>query len=179
MAPSSRLIVPLIAVVCSLAVARTAPAQQLRPLFANDVVTPGPRALPSLAGQPRRYSTWRLIGGGVAGGVIGAAIGGLVGAAVVADQTNDTNEELWIDTSWGAVVGGAAGESVGLATGVFLANGRQGNLLISMVASCAIGGIGFALLSENGEAPFGPILVAVTPIAQLAATIGIERRTSR
>jgi hypothetical protein len=48
-----------------------------------------------------------------------------------------------------------------------------------MIASCAIGGIGFALLSENGGAPFGPILVAVTPIAQLAATIGIERRTSR
>jgi len=130
------------------------------------------------AGEPR-YSTLRLTAGGVAGGLVGLAIGAAVGAVVASDQDEDEEGEPWVDAAWGAAVGGMAGESIGMGAGVWLANGRQGNLLIDLVGSLVIGGIGFAVLAENQDPPIGPIMLAVTPLAQLGVTILLERRTAR
>jgi hypothetical protein len=107
-------------------------------------------------------------------GAAGFIVGGLVGAALSGDS--DDNDS-WVKALQGAVIGGTVGESLMLPVGVHLANDRQGDLLWSMPASLAIGVTGAAIgrrFERTGKA--WPILI-LTPLAQLVASIAIERNT--
>ena len=112
---------------------------------------------------------------GLISGVAGFLVGGLLGAALSGER-QDT--ESWIEKLEGAFVGGTMTESLMLPVGVHLANDRRGDLLWSMPASLAIGTTGALLgrrLEHTGRA--WPVII-LTPIAQLAASIAIERHTS-
>jgi hypothetical protein len=109
---------------------------------------------------------------GLLAGTIGFFGGGFTGAAI--DKvSSDGYEEL--DGLLGFVVGAPIGESLLLPVGVHLANGRRGNLPLSVLASLGITGAGIAMAASTGEAK---ILVAI-PLAQLLACTAIERGTSR
>jgi hypothetical protein len=112
---------------------------------------------------------------GLLTGAAGFLIGGLVGAALIGDADD---ADSWVDALQGAVVGGTVGESLMLPIGVHLANGRRGDLLLSMPASLAIGAGGAWVgrrLERTGR--IWPVLI-LTPVAQLAAAIAIERNTA-
>ncbi|MEX2283077.1 MAG: hypothetical protein WEE89_11390 [Gemmatimonadota bacterium] len=127
-----------------------------------------------MAALQQTRSTPRLVTFGVLGGGVGLVAGGLIGAVIGNDE--DDTENGWIDALRGSVIGGTIGESIGLAGGVHLANDRQGSLALSTLASLAIGGLGAALVVENQDPPAAPIILVATPIAQLIATILIERK---
>lgn len=105
-------------------------------------------------------------------GTIGFLGGGLVGAKI--DQASSDGYEEW-DGIYGFLIGAPIGESLLLPVGVHLANGRRGNLPLSMLASIGITAAGIALAASAEDAK---ILVAI-PIAQLAACIAIERSTTK
>jgi hypothetical protein len=160
--------------------------QRFDPMFQNHVAlrldyAPRPGFVPlrplSLSAGTRQSqaSTTRLVASGLIGGAAGLAIGGLAGAVI--GGTNSEGEEEWIDAVWGSAIGGTVAESIGLAAGVHLSNRREGSLLLGMLASLAIGGVGLAVLAENQDPPIAPVVLIATPLAQLAATIGIERAT--
>lgn len=112
---------------------------------------------------------------GLLTGAAGFVVGGLVGAALVGERADTDN---WVSALQGAIVGGTVGESLMLPVGVHLANDRRGDLLITMPTSLAIGVAGAWVgrrLDRSGHA--WPVLV-LTPIAQLAASIGLERHTA-
>jgi hypothetical protein len=111
---------------------------------------------------------------GLLTGAAGLLVGGLVGAALSGERGD---ADSWVDALEGAVVGSTIGESLMLPVGVHLANDRSGDLLWSMPASLAIGVTG-AVLARNfsSKKKTLPILI-LTPIAQLAASIAIERHT--
>ncbi len=132
-----------------------------------------PESPPNVAFQQQR-STPRLVTYGLLGGAAGLVAGGLIGAVIGNDE--DDTENGWIDALRGSVIGGTIGESIGLAGGVHFANARQGNLALGALASLAIGGVGAALVIENQDPPAAPIILALTPITQLVATILIERK---
>jgi hypothetical protein len=134
--------------------------------------TPSPSR--SLASQQQR-STARMVTFGLVGGVAGLLGGGLAGAFIGNDE--DDVENGWIDALRGSVIGGTIGESVGLAIGVHFGNDRQGNLVLGTLASLAIGAVGTALVVENQDPPAAPIILTMTPLAQFAATVLIERKT--
>lgn len=116
------------------------------------------------------------VAGPVAAGLLAGAIGffggGFVGASI--DKASSSGYEEW-DGLVGFVIGAPIGESLLLPVGVHLANGRRGNLPLSVLASLGITGAGIAMAASTGEAK---ILVAI-PIAQLLACTAIERSTSR
>ena len=135
--------------------------------------TPSVRPEFALQAQPR--STTRLASFGLLGGGIGLVAGGLLGALIGGNDSDDP-DEAWVNALQGSVIGATIGESIGLASGVHLANDRRGNFVLGTVASLAIGAAGAALVFENQDPPAAPIILAATPIAQLIATIMIERR---
>ena len=113
---------------------------------------------------------------GLLTGAGGFLVGALVGAAL-SGETDD--EDSWVKSLQGAVVGGTIGESLMVPVGVHLGNDRRGDLHWSMPASLAIGVAGAAIgrnLESTGKA--WPVLI-LTPIAQIAASIAIERHTGR
>jgi hypothetical protein len=120
-------------------------------------------------------SNARLIAFGLLGGAAGMVVGGLAGAVIGANDDDDPDSE-WVNALRGSVIGGSIGESISLAAGVHLANGRRGNFLLGTLASLAIGAAGTALVIENQDPPAAPIILTATPIAQLIATILIERK---
>jgi hypothetical protein len=105
------------------------------------------------------------------GGVLGGAVGLVGGAYVGARITEDDCEDCFL---LGGIRGAIAGGSAGIPLGVHLANGRRGKLLPSLLASLAIGGagLGAAVLANKYE------LMIPVPVAQLVASILIERSTS-
>ena len=119
-------------------------------------------------------STEKMAAYGLLTGVAGFLVGGLVGAALRGERDDAGS---WVEALEGAFVGGTVGESLMLPVGVHLANDRRGDLLLSMPASLAIGVSG-ALIGRRMErsGKVWPVLI-LTPIAQLAATIAIERHS--
>jgi hypothetical protein len=107
-------------------------------------------------------------------GAAGLLLGGLVGAALSGDRDE---ADSWVNALEGAVIGGTVGESLMLPVGVHLANDREGDLLLSMPASLAIGVAGAALARNiDSKTKNLPILI-LTPLAQLVASIAIEKNT--
>jgi len=98
----------------------------------------------------------------VAGGHIGYALGG--GSRVCGDDPCGFEE---------AIYGAAVGISIGIPLGVHLANRSRGSFGTELATSLAIGALGMTLaLGANN----GVVLLAV-PVAQLVASIAIERHT--
>jgi hypothetical protein len=69
------------------------------------------------------------------------------------------------------------GSSVGTATGVHLANGRRGNLLLS--SGAALLSVPAALLISVPLISIHGAGIGIVPIAQIGTSIYVERRTSR
>lgn len=112
---------------------------------------------------------------GLLTGAAGFLVGGLVGAALSGERED---ADSWVDALEGAVIGSTIGESLMLPVGVHLANDRQGDLLWSMPASLAIGVAGAAFARNfSSKKKSLPILI-LTPVAQIVASIAIERNTS-
>jgi hypothetical protein len=109
---------------------------------------------------------------GLLAGTIGFFGGGFVGAAI--DKASSDGYEEW-DGLLGFVISAPIGESLLLPVGVHLANGRRGNLPLSMLASIGITAAGIALAASADDAK---ILVAI-PITQLIACTAIERSTTK
>jgi hypothetical protein len=117
---------------------------------------------------PRPTDTGRLIGGGLLAGATGGLAGMYSGALLTANACEDC-------AIIGGIYGLAAGVSGGIPLGVHLSNGGRGKLVPSLLASVAIGGAGLGLAIAADE----PAVLLAVPVLQLAAAIGIERRTGR
>jgi hypothetical protein len=94
--------------------------------------------------------------GTVVGGVLGGAAGFFAGARFGAGVENSH--------FWGAAIG----ESVGLAVGAHVGNGRRGNLGEDLVASLGVGAVGVAIVLSLGET--GLLLAPVVQVAAVATT---------
>jgi hypothetical protein len=106
-----------------------------------------------------------VVGGGV-GLVGGMAAGALAQKAVDGNCTRDCS-------MLGIVLGGLAGEALGMSAGVHLANGRRGSLPLGMLTSAGILTVG--LVAGNNI----PIMLLLVPVGQLIGTVTVERRTGR
>jgi hypothetical protein len=117
---------------------------------------------------PRPTDTGWLIGGGLLAGATGGLAGMYSGALLTASSCEDC-------AIIGGIYGLAAGVSSGIPLGVHFSNGGRGRLVPSLLASLAIGGAGLGLAIAADE----PAVLLAVPVLQLAAAIGIERRTGR
>jgi hypothetical protein len=138
-----------------------------------DVGTLGRAVVP-----PTRDGGGRGLGRPIIGGVAGVALGIPVGmaAALPAVAACKGDESCLLPVLAGAVIG----ESVGVPFGVHVAEGRRGNLFLSTLASVGITGLGMAAIGYVGDSGTPPVAVSVlVPIAQIAASTYIERRTRR
>lgn len=119
---------------------------------------------------PEGASDPALILGGVVGGGVGLVAGMFVGAVLDGRADPDC-----IDFCFGPglVIGLLAGEALGAAAGVHIANGRRGSLPLGMLTSAGI--LTFGLVAGN---EYPPSLVIV-PLSQLIGSIWVERRTAR
>ena len=144
---------------------------------------PHPEGIP--AAQPhspiaarQQRPTELLVLGGVLGGGIGLVGGAFAGAGLEIAAGCD-HDYCGIA---GGLLGAMAGEIILLPLGVHLANGRQGNYGYALLASAgsAAGGLLLSLAAGalTGEEGIDVVLWAI-PVAQLASSIVVERRTSR
>jgi hypothetical protein len=117
----------------------------------------------------------RSVGALALGGAVGAAAGIGAGLVVGLAAANSCGGE---DCGWpAAVVSVALGEALGLAAGVHAAVGSRGSL-----APAALASVGLTALAAGGIALAGEhstpaaVMFLSLPVAQLAATIALERR---
>jgi hypothetical protein len=122
------------------------------------------------AAQTPTASTGSMVLGGLLLGAAGFFGGGYLGA-IIADRSSD----LEFAALTGFVVGAVIGETAGLPLGVHLANKRRGEYAPSLLVSAGIAAVGLALASSDDDNL--EFLIPV-PIAQLIASIAIERRTA-
>lgn len=107
--------------------------------------------------------------GTVVGGVLGGAAGFFAGAMVGGSVENrffpcHCDDPGLMGVLWGAAIG----ESVGLAVGAHVGNGRRGNLGEDLVASLGMGAVGIAVAFGVGEA--GLLFVPVVQVVAVATT---------
>lgn len=120
-------------------------------------------------------STVAVAGAGLLGGAVGLVAGGYLGA-LLAESGDDED----LDYLGGAVVGAALGEGAMLPLGVHLADGRRGSYAASALVSLGLAGAGLlALEAVHYDVPGAPIVLVAVPVAQLVATIAVERATAR
>lgn len=113
----------------------------------------------------------RLVLGGMLGGAAGFAGGAVLGALLAPEPESD-----WDFTRiFAAGVAATAGEAALLPFGVHLANGRRGSYGYALAASTGIAALGLAAAFNTADPYRGASLVSI-PLAQLAASIAIERR---
>jgi hypothetical protein len=112
-----------------------------------------------------------LILGGAMGWIAGLAAGAAVGYAIQPDAGDS-----WIGAGewW---LGALVGSSAGAATGVHLANGRSGDLLLS--SGGALLSVPVALLVAVPLVWVHGAGILLVPVAQIGTSILLERRTSR
>lgn len=119
----------------------------------------------STVDQPQRTHTAWL----AAGGLLGAALVGAGGAWTGVQITEDDCEDCFLV---GGAYGLVAGVSTGVPLGVHFANRGRGDLLASLGASLALGGLGLGIAHLTDEEG---VMFAV-PVLQIASSILIERR---
>jgi hypothetical protein len=138
-----------------------------------DVGSIGTSSRPPRAGV-RTDRLERPVLGGMAGGMLGAAAGFAAGAIGNAGCKGD-------ESCLGpAIIGLAAGETLGVPVGVHVAEGRRGSLLLSTAGSFAVSAAGLGLVRYVGESgPSGNAVGVLVPMAQLALCTFIERHTGR
>jgi hypothetical protein len=116
------------------------------------------------------------VGAAVGLGLLGWGAGALVGRLIQGHCYEDF-------CGWeGVFYGGAAGGGLGLAVGAHLGNRRRGNLALDVLTSGAVWALGYATMRscvKNSDG-LGLLITAITlPPTQLAATVLVERATSR
>jgi len=134
----------------------------------------------------------RLVLGAVAGGLAGAVAGGLATAGVRAILPCDEQDGCINRVGEWAVGGAFLGSSAVIPLGVHRANRRLGRVGPGLAVSAGIGlaGLGSYLAIRHyatdawGQDRYNADLLTavtatVTPIAQIAASIALERRTAR
>ena len=114
----------------------------------------------------RRGSTVGMAAGGILGGVVGLFGGAFAGVAI--------DPPGYWDVSVGGLIGASVGEVVGIPLGVHLANKKQGNFPLALLASLGVAGAGVGLTAATEE----PAFLIATPIAQLIASIAVEQKTA-
>jgi hypothetical protein len=158
----------------ALSTPRTAPGQSIDPRLAVPRLEPGriePAAslVPMDAAARGAALEW-LAAGGVVGGALGMAGGLLVGALVDGPPEADC---IIYCFSPAMLVGTLAGEALGIAAGVHLANGRDGSLLLGTAASSGILFLGLVVGLE------APGIGLVIPVGQIVGAMAVERSTER
>jgi hypothetical protein len=137
------------------------------------------QTIPTPAGADA--SIYRMIQGGVLGAAAGWLVGGLAVGVPLA-STNPFGSDALDDGVWtpGMILGLELGQAVGIPVAVHLANGRQGNLRASLMASAVLATAGTLLLwtgdVEALEEPGRLTVLVAVPIAQLVTSIWLERR---
>jgi hypothetical protein len=118
-------------------------------------------------------STPAMAAGGLIGGAVGALGGFYVGAVLGSDDDDDDLDFLGTGVAVATI-----GEGLLLPLGVHIANGSRGSYMTSGLVSLglAAGGL-LALETAHYDPPAAPIILVAVPIAQLAASIAIERAT--
>lgn len=117
-----------------------------------------------------------LAAGGVVGGAAGMLAGGLLGGDLTCAGAEPEDDLCFLP---GAFLGGTVGMSLGVPTGVHLADGRRGDWLLGTAASMTVWGAGVGLMAAMGfEGPGAVVTFAAVPLGQLVATTAIERDTS-
>lgn len=176
-------IIPTLLVLCAV-LPRAGHAQLRDELYTTPVMdapadtTPEPApllAIPGAAPAEARDgeaggSTSAMVLGGVLGAGAGTVAGWLVGAYVDGEPDPDC-----IDFCFGPalVLGTLAGEALGLAAGVHLANGRRGSLPLSVLTSAGILAAGIMVGHEHAGT------LVLVPVSQLVGAIWMERETPR
>jgi hypothetical protein len=145
------------------------------PLLEEALSFPAPFPPTEKVGQgDGRPSTALLVAGGLLAGAAGFFGGALAGAALTECEVEDDYCVLG-----GAIVGAGIGESLLMPVGVHVGDAGRGDLAPGMLASAAIGAAGLAgLYISDFDPPAAPVIVVVAPLAQLLATIAIERSTA-
>jgi hypothetical protein len=140
-----------------------------------DPAATGPRAWapmmtqPVAVVQPERGRPPELLAlGGVLGGGAGLVAGVIAGLWLDGPAPEDCIDFCF---GWGTIIGGLAGEALGVALGVHLANGGRGSLPLGALTSASILTVG--LIGGNDI----PEMLLIVPVSQLIATITVERRT--
>ncbi len=114
--------------------------------------------------------------GGLGLGAVGFVAGG--GAALyVADRFCSPYDD-YCPLGYG-LVGAAAGASLGMALGVHLGNDRRGSYFIDALTGAAIWGLGIALTAGTGWDESAPLMAILIPVAQITATVAVERSVAR
>jgi len=164
----------LLCVLVTLAVGRVV-SQRLPAPFSSAVTNgfPGTATPVQVAPDPGSGST---VGAAVGLGLLGWGAGALAGHLIQGHCYEDF-------CGWeGVFYGGAAGGGLGLALGAHLGNGRRGNFALDLLTSGAVWGLGYLTMRsciKNSDA-VGLVVTAITlPPTQLAATVLVERATSR
>ena len=123
------------------------------------------------AGPPTRDPVLLALGG-VVGGVAGGLAGGFGGAAIEQGGGCRGSDQCGLR---GAILGGVTGIALAAPLGVHIANGRRGSygqsLILSTLVSTAIGGLAWAVRSEQ--------IAYLVPAAHIATAVIVETRTSR
>lgn len=137
---------------------------------------------PDLCAQPTggvlpadtvHYSTGRLASAGVVGGIVGFVAGGFVVGSALAGVTDCEGDGLCGLGNF--LYGGLFGESLGLAAGIHLANGRRGKWHHAAAASLAVAALGVGVAAALDE----PAVLLAVPVGQLMAGIAAERSSAR
>lgn len=113
-------------------------------------------------------SSARMAAGGVVGALAGMFVGGVAGAWLT---KNDCEDCGFAGLVYGAFLGGSAT----LPLGVHLANDRRGKFVPELLGSLVIGGVGLAMIGKTNSAK----VVLAVPVAQIASSILLERKTGK
>jgi hypothetical protein len=148
-------------------------------LLATEANAQGPRRsahfdLPAPRLQPLVQQTapvGNMMFGGLVGGAIGFFAFGFAGALIADSQADEGGDGF--EALGGFVIGAVIGESLMLPLGVHVANKRRGDYALELLASAAIAGAGVGLTAAMED--MGIVFLPAIPIAQMAASIAIER----
>ncbi len=110
-----------------------------------------------------------LTGLGLLGGAACFTVGAMLGAGMAHDEDYEFSgmeEAYYVGSTLGAL---------GLAAGVHVADDSQGNLGLDMLTSLGVGATGYFTLIATKQW----LVLPATVLAQLAATVAVERSTAR
>ncbi len=150
-------------------------AQRLAPVTSfADIRSLEPQGLAATTSDqgPRKDATGKLVLAGLGAG----AVGWLSGLIIGANLTDRGEYGALIGGFWGSAIGG----TLGIATGVHLANGRRGNFGYDILMAGGVWMTGAMVLPMLGGADAGVAAFMLgVPIVQLFATASIELKESQ
>jgi hypothetical protein len=97
-------------------------------------------------------------------------LAGAFGALAITNRGTCSGEDCGLASF---IIGGAIGESIGLAVGTHYGSRGRGNVALAALASTAIGAAGLAGAFAAERA--APVILIAVPIVQLAVTLAMER----